>query len=155
MLPNSFNKKKEGWRVGEKEASLNSCKSEYLKAADLECLYGSCLLKQREALWGAQSPCLLSLLSVAVQTQAVTVMDFEAWRLDLGNFIKPSCFISVVLPAVWCESGYHGVWSAGGDESRQESYIWCGRLCCGFSLSGLNSSLVKEEGSGERSRLFI
>lgn len=40
--------------------------------------------------------CLLSLLSVAVQTQAVTVMNFEDWSLDLGNFIKHSCFIRVL-----------------------------------------------------------
>jgi len=44
--------------------------------------------------------CSLSLLSVAVQTQAVTVMNFEGWSLDFGNFVKPSCFISVVLPVV-------------------------------------------------------
>lgn len=29
--------------------------------------------------------CLVSLLSVAGQTQAVTVMNFEAWSLELGN----------------------------------------------------------------------
>lgn len=40
--------------------------------------------------------CLLSLLSVAVQTQAVTVMNFEDRSLDLGNFIKHSCFIRVL-----------------------------------------------------------
>lgn len=57
--------------------------------------------------------CLLSMLSVAVQTQAFTVMNFEDWSLVLGNFVKQSCFISVALPVVWCESGYHGVRSAG------------------------------------------
>lgn len=40
--------------------------------------------------------CLLSLLSVAAQTQAVTVMNFEDWSLDSGNFMKCSCFIRVL-----------------------------------------------------------
>lgn len=45
--------------------------------------------------------CLLSMLSVAVQTQAFTVMNFEDWSLVLGNFVKQSCFIRV-LPCQLC-----------------------------------------------------
>lgn len=41
--------------------------------------------------------CLLSMLLVAVQTQPFTIMNFEDWSLDLGNFIKHSCFIRVLF----------------------------------------------------------
>lgn len=99
--------------------------------------------------------CLLSMLSVAAQTQAFTVMNFEDWSLVLGNFVKQSCFISVALPVVWCESGYHGVRSAGRDKCSQQTSALCHRLCCGFSLSGFNSHLGRSKVVGKEDIFYL
>jgi len=82
----------------------------------------------------------------------------EFWRLELslGEFCKTELFYqSVALPVVWCESGYHGVRSAGRDKCSQQTSALCRRLCCGFSLSGFNSHLGRSKVVGKEDIFYL
>lgn len=146
MLPN-FKKKR--------ETGMNSCTQKYLKAADLECLTPAAYWNKASIMRGTINVFAIYAFGCSADT---TLHNNEFWRLEfrLGEFYKTQLFYqSVVLPVVWCESGYHGVWSAGGDKSSQKSSILCHRLCCGFSLSGLNSSLGRRKVVGEEVVFYL